>query len=290
MNEVLGIGAALLGSLFGGTAVAATRYAVGGLEPLTVAATRYGIAALCLAPIAIAGRRGMAKRQDLGATLGLGVLFYGIYPFFFTLALAHTTAARGALALATLPLITLALAIALGREAFSRQRLAGILVAVGGLAYALSPKLGGAAAAAWKGDLIMLFAATLQAIYNVLSRPHIERIGALRFTAFGMCIGGSLLVIVAAAAGALQPLATLPVPAWTALAYLGVVGCALLFVLWSVGLRFASPVLVGLTVTLNAVTASLLGALWLGEPVGHELALGLVAVLAGIAIASTARS
>jgi drug/metabolite transporter (DMT)-like permease len=65
-----------------------------------------------------------------------------------------------------------------------------------------------------------------------------------------------------------------------------VIGCALTFVLWSVGLRFASPVLVGLTVTLNAVTASLLGALFLAEPIGHELVFGLATVLLGIAIAT----
>jgi len=286
VNELLGVGAALLGSLLGGTAVAGTRYAVGALEPLGVATLRYAIGALCLAPIALFSLRKLSTRRDIVATITLGALFYAIYPFFFTLALAHTTAARGALALATLPLLTLGLAIVLRRESFSWQRLVGILIAIGGLAYALSPKLDSFAPAAWKGDLIMIGAATLQAIYNVLSRRYIERIGALPFTAFGMCVGAILLVAVSAAAGVSRALPGLDGTAWAAIIYLGVIGCGLTFVLWSVGLQFASPVLVGLTVTLNAVTASLLGALFLAEPIGQELVLGLAAVLLGIAVAT----
>lgn len=286
MSELLGVGAALLGSLLGGTAAAGTRYAVGAIDPLGLAMLRYAIGALCLVPFALFSFRQLEDSRDLLATVGLGVMFFALYPFLFALALAHTTAARGSLVLSTMPLLTLGFAILLRRESFSWKRLAGILLAVGGLAYALSPKLEGSASAARKGDLIMIAATCVQAVYNVLSRPYIQRIGPLPFTAFAMCVGALVLVAFSAASGVFQALPTLGGAAWAAIVYLGVFGCALLWVLWSIGIRLASPSLVALTVTVNALTASLLGAFFLSEPVGHEFIVGLLAVSLGIAVAT----
>ena len=288
MSELLGVAAALLGSVLGGTAVAITRYAVGVIDPLGVTMLRYAIGALCLFPFALPALRRFESTRQALATVGLGVLFFALYPYLFSLALVHTTAARGALALATMPLLTLGFAILLGREVFSWRRLAGILLAVGGLAYGLSPKLGGGAAPAWKGDLIMIAAAGLQAVYNVLARPFIQRMGALRFTAFGMAIGALLLVAASAVSGVFQELPSLSGAAWAAIAYLGLFGCALLWILWSIGIRLASASSVALTVTANALTASFLGAFFLSEPVGYEIIAGLLTVLLGIAIATDA--
>lgn len=286
MSELFGVGAALLGSLLGGTAAAATRYAVGAIDPLGLAMLRYAIGALCLVPFALHSLRKLENSRDLLATVGLGVMFFALYPFLFALSLAHTTAARGSLVLSTMPLLTLAFAILLRRESFSWRRFAGIALAVGGLAYALSPRLEGSASAAGKGDLIMIAATCVQAVYNVLSRPYIQRIGPLPFTALAMCVGALVLVAFSAGSGIFQALPTLGAAAWAAIVYLGVFGCALLWVLWSIGIRFASPSLVAMTVTVNAFTASFLGALFLSEPVGHEFIVGLLAVSLGIAVAA----
>ena len=286
MNELRGVAAALLGSVLGGTAVAATRYAVGAIDPLGVTMLRYTIGAVCLLPFAAPAVRKFENSRQALAIVGLDLLFFALYPYLFALSLAYTTAARGALALATMPLMTLGFAILLGREAFSWKRLVGILIAVGGLGYALLPKIDETTSAAWKGDLIMIAAAGMQSIYNVLSRPFIQRVGALSFTAFGMCIGAFVLVAVSAASGVFQTLPTLGGAAWAAIVYLGIFGGALLWILWSIGIRLASPSAVALTITVNALTASFLGAFFLSEPIGHELIVGLVAVSLGIAVAT----
>lgn len=286
MTELLGVAAALLSSLLGGTAVAATRYAVGAIEPLTLATLRYGIGALCLLPVAIYALKHIEKRTDVFATLGLGVLFFAFFPYLFTLSLAHTAAARGSLALSSLPLLTLGLGIVLRRETFSWNRLIGILVAVAGLTYALLPRLDGSGAAPIKGDLIMIGAACVGAVFNVLSRPYIRRIRVLAFTALGMCIGAGFLALTCGITGAFRHLPDLPAAAWMVVLYLGVIGCALTFLLWSLGIRLASPALVALTVTVNPITASLLGAVYLREPITAQLVAGLIAVLLGIILAT----
>ena len=285
MTELLGFGAALLGSALGGTAVAATRFAVGAIDPLNVAMLRYGIGALVLLPFAFRAVPRLKGKGDVAASVGLGLLFFALYPYAFALALKHTTAVRGSLALATMPLMTLAFAILLRQETFAWTRLAGVLVAMGGIAYALSPGLGAVAPEAWKGDLIMLAATAMQAVYNVLARPYVQRIGALPFTAFGMVVGAIALACICAFLGLYGQLAGLTPLAWSAIAYLGLIGSALLWVLWGIGLRLASPTMVALSVTANVLTAAGLGAMVLGEPLGLEFAVGLLAVLLGIGVA-----
>ncbi|HEY2990411.1 MAG TPA: DMT family transporter [Candidatus Binatia bacterium] len=286
MTELLGVAAALFGSVLGGTVAAASRYAVGTVNPLGVTTLRYSIGAVCLLAFAVPAVRKFENSRQFLAAAALSLLFYALYPYLFTLSFTYTTAARGALALATMPLLTLGFAILLGREAFSWNRLAGIAIAVAGLAYALAPKLGGASSSAWKGDLIMIAAAAVQAMCNILARSFIQRMGALLFTAFGLSIGAVVLVAVSAASGVIQTLPPLETTAWAVIVYLGTVGCGLTWVIWSVAIRLANPSSVALTVTVNALTASFLGAFFLSEPVGYEFIVGLIAVSLGIAVAT----
>jgi drug/metabolite transporter (DMT)-like permease len=72
----------------------------------------------------------------------------------------------------------------------------------------------------------------------------------------------------------------------SAVGFLGIVGGAITFLLWSVGLARATPTRVAVTVALNPVSAMLAGAAWLGEPVGPALLGGLGAVVVGILVAT----
>lgn len=260
--------------------MAATRWAVTGIEPITLAALRYGIAAVCLSPLALGAIRRLGSATDVANAICLSLLFFALFPYLFSLSLAHTTAARGSLALTTLPLLTYALSASLGQETFEPKRLIGIGLAMLGVAIGLSTRLDGGNAL---GDLLMLAAAAVGATYNVMARPLIRSVGALRFTAFGLAVGASALVGLNAQ-GPGTP--SLDANQWLAVTYLGVVGCALTFALWSIGLRHAPPALVALTVTLNPVASGLIAAAFLGEPVTREMLAGLLFVVAGLAVAS----
>lgn len=78
--------------------------------------------------------------------------------------------------------------------------------------------------------------------------------------------------------------------AWAAVGYLGVVGAALTFWLWSKGLERTTPTRVAVTVTVNPISSMTLGAALLGEPVTLRLLTGLGAVLAGIWLATRERA
>src|SRR5205807_5445399 len=88
-REALGIIAAILSSAVGGINTAATRFAIGATDPVTLAALRFGLGFLLLLPIALALCSRWPRRQDwIGAAL-LGILFFAVYFGLFNLALRY---------------------------------------------------------------------------------------------------------------------------------------------------------------------------------------------------------
>jgi drug/metabolite transporter (DMT)-like permease len=74
---------------------------------------------------------------------------------------------------------------------------------------------------------------------------------------------------------------------WIAGLYLGIAGGALAFILWVLALERASPTRVANTMTVNPLAAGLLATQLVGEPITPNLVLGLIAVFAGIWIATS---
>jgi drug/metabolite transporter (DMT)-like permease len=290
MNERIGVLIAVLSSTFGGTAAAVTRYVVGAIDPVTIAAFRFGIGVAVLLPLALLLRSALPRGRDWIGTGLLGVMFFAVFFVFYNIAMAYTTAARGALALSTLPLWTMVVAALLGAEALTARKTLGVLIAVGGVALALVAGLASAPAGAWRGDLIMLGATLCMAFYNVWSRPFIARSSPLGFVTASMGAGAACLVIVAGLSNGFAVTQSFTAAQWIAVIYLGVFGGAVAFFLWVLALRMTTPTRVANTMTVNPIAASLLAAVIVSEPIGWNLVLGLAAVAAGIWLASTAAS
>lgn len=284
--ERLGILAAVFSSALGGTAVVVTRYLTSTLDPLTIGAIRFAGGFLVLAAVARWSGQQWPRRGDWPGTAALGLLFFGLFPILFTAALIYTTAARGALALSTLPLLTMAAAAALRIEPPTLRKLLGVLIAIGGVTFALNANLRNAPPDAWRGDLLMIGAAVCMAFYNVWSRPFIARSGPIPFAAFGMGVGAACLGVGSLLSGGASRLPLLSASQWLAGAYLAIVCGALIFFLWAYALGRASPTLVAVSVAINPITASILAVSMLGEEINPELLIGLIGTLVGIAVAS----
>ena len=285
--ERKGIVAALVSSALGGSAGAMTRYVIGAIDPVTLAAFRFGIAFLIVLPVALVLRSRWPQGRDWYGVAALGVLFFCVFFVLYNLALSYTSAARGSLALSTLPVVTMLVGSALGVEALTRRKTTGVLVATGGVALALAAGLASAPAGAWRGDLIMMGATLIMALYSVWSRTLITRSSRLGFLAAGMGFGAAASVMVAWHSGGFAAVQNLGAAQWAAVTGIAVLGGAASFYLWVYALERTTPTRVTNTMTINPISASLLAALLLGEPLGFNLALGVVAVGSGIWIAST---
>jgi drug/metabolite transporter (DMT)-like permease len=123
----------------------------------------------------------------------------------------------------------------------------------------------------------------------VWSRPFIARSSPLAFQAAGMGVGAVCLAALALAGGGFAASAAFGAPQWAAVLFMGVFGAAVNFYLWVWALERTTPTRVATTITVNPVSASLLAALLVGEPIGLDLVIGILAVLAGIWVAATER-
>jgi drug/metabolite transporter (DMT)-like permease len=286
--ERRGVLAAILSSTCGGLTGAVTRYVIGATDPLTLAAFRFGIAFLLILPLALMLKSRWPKGRDLLGVAVLGILYFALFFVLYNESLAMTTAARGSLALSTLPLVTMIVAALLGKERMTARKTLGVLIAVGGAAAALLTGLDGAPAGAWRGDLLMLGATLIMAFYTVWSRPFMQRSSRLGFLAAGMGFGSGASALLAWERGGWALTQSFGAAQWTAVAFIGLVGGALAFYLWVYALEHTTPTRVANTMTINPIAASLLAAVLVGEPLGLNLAVGIAAVAVGIWLASSA--
>ncbi len=287
MSEWIGVSIALVSSCLGGTAAAITRYLVGNADPITLAILRWGIGFAVLLPTALLLGVRWPPGREWPAVALLGLCFFGLFFVLYNIAIGFTTAARASLALATLPLHTMVVGALLGIEPLTSRKSIGVGVAVLGVIAALASGLSTAPSGAWRGELIMTGAVLCMAFYNVWSRPFIQRSSALGFLTVGMGAGAAALILMGSLTGSVAVLSSLSTPQWIAGVYLGVGGGALAFILWVMALERATPTRVANTMTVNPIAAGLLATQLVGEPITLNLVLGLVAVFAGIWIATT---
>src|SRR3954467_15546548 len=233
MTEVLGVLAAVVSSALGGTSIGATRFLVNAIDPLAIGSFRFGVGFLLLLPVALVQGHRWPTRDDLPAVAGLGLLFYAAFPILFNASLIFTTAARGGLALSTLPLLTMLVGAALGSEPLTARKTTGVLLAISGVSIALLSGLATAPDGAWRGDILMVCAALCMALYSIWSRPFIRRSGPIPFTTLAMAVGAAVLVILSKLRGSFAPIEALAPSQWLAVLYLGAFGSALTFYLWS---------------------------------------------------------
>jgi drug/metabolite transporter (DMT)-like permease len=108
-------------------------------------------------------------------------------------------------------------------------------------------------------------------------------LGALAALATGLA---AALILLGAATGSFLVLQRFGTAQWIAGLYLGIGGGAAAFILWVMALARASPTRVANTMTVNPIAAALLATQLVGEPITPNLVFGLVAVFAGIWIAT----
>lgn len=132
-----------------------------------------------------------------------------------------------------------------------------------------------------------LTSAASMALGTVLSRRWQPPVSALTFTSWQLTAGGILLVPLALAAEpALPPLSALNV---AGIAYLGLIGAALTYVLWFRGVARLEPAVVSSLGFLSPITAVLLGWGLLGQSLSAAQIAGMAIVVASVWLSQRAQ-
>jgi drug/metabolite transporter (DMT)-like permease len=246
------------------------------IGPLTLAATRFLIASsflvLLLQRLPPEERR---LREDRWLLLGMALSGVVVFTPALYLGLQHTTAVNATLINGMGPLITGVLAALLIGERMSGRQIVGAVAGLLGVVMLIS----GGRFRFWEhmwgsaGDLIVLGAVTLWALYSVLGRRVMHRRSALSASAFSALLGLPLLLL--AAIWEVRMTGLLPSPRLILpLVYIGVAPGVVGLLSWNAGVRRLGAS--GAMVFYNTLPlyGALLGSLFLGEAIGMSHLLG----------------
>jgi drug/metabolite transporter (DMT)-like permease len=284
-RAVANASACIAATLFGASVVA-VRIAVHDIPPLTLALLRFGQGAMVLlAGLALFRReRIRIDVRDLPFLALLGAIFFAVFPTTFNMGMRYEAASRGALLLATMPLWTLGIARFVARERLSIRQVVGVFFSLAGVAAVILQRGGvGGGADLLRGDLLLIATALCGAIYNVAAKRLLAKYGGLTVTFYAMLIG-SVLLTPALAVERSPSLSQLSSETVWMVVFLGVLGGALAFSLWTSALRRLSPTQVAVYINLNPIAATLLGATVLHEQLSALFLVGFIAVAAGVMI------
>ncbi|MFI2373964.1 EamA family transporter [Streptomyces sp. NPDC018964] len=290
----VGLGLALLSALaFGGSGVAAKPLIEAGLDPLHVVWLRVAGAALVMLPSAVRHRGLLRDRPGLLAGFGLFAVA-GVQACYFA-ALSRIPVGVALLVEYLAPALVLGWVRFVQRRPVTRAAAVGVVLAVGGLACVVEVWAGLGFDAL--GLLLALGAACCQVGYFVLSDrggDGEEAPDPLGVIAYGLLVGAAVLTVVArpwsmdwsVLAGSAELDGT-PVAAFVLLAWIVLVATVAAYVTGVVSVRRLSPQVAGVVACLEAVIATVLAWVLLGEHLSAPQIVGGAVVLAGAFIAQS---
>jgi drug/metabolite transporter (DMT)-like permease len=264
----------------------ATRFVVDQTGPASLALLRYAIGFLCLLPVAVALPRPKFAARDLAPIALLGITQFGVLIALLNYGLRFVPSARAALIFATMPLLTMLLAAALGHERLGAFKAAGVLLTIAGVALALGEKAlaGRGEAQVWVGEAAVFASALSGAVCSVLYRPYVRRYPTVPVSAFAMLASVAFLAVLAAREGFFAAWPHFSGGGWAAVVFIGFSsGIGYFLWLWALGNAPATDVTVFLA--LSPFTAAALGALFLAEGVSTPAVVGLLSVGVGLWLA-----
>ncbi|MER5212119.1 EamA family transporter [Streptomyces sp. NPDC002838] len=291
----VGLGLALASALaFGGSGVAAKPLIEAGLDPLHVVWLRVAGAALVMLPVAWRHRALLRRRPALLAGFGLFAVA-GVQACYFA-AISRIPVGVALLVEYLAPALVLGWVRFVQRRPVTRAAALGVVLAVGGLACVVEVWSGLSFDAL--GLLLALGAACCQVGYFVLSDQGSDAgdqaPDPLGVIAYGLLVGTAVLTVVArpwtmdwAVLARAADMDGTPVAAGLLLAWIVLVATVLAYVTGVLAVRRLSPQVAGVVACLEAVIATVLAWVLLGEHLSAPQIIGGAVVLAGAFIAQS---
>lgn len=291
-----GLGIALVSALaFGGSGVAAKPLISAGLEPLHVTWLRVAGAALVMLPVAWRHRELPRRRPALLAGFGL-LAVAGVQACYFA-ALSRIPVGVALLIEYLAPALVLGWVRFVQKRPVTRAAAVGVVLAVGGLACVVEVWSGLSLDAVGLG--LALGAACCQVGYFVLSDHGTDgddTVDPLGVIAYGLLVGAVVLTVIArpwgmewAVLGGSAAMNGTPVPAALLLAWIVLIATVAAYLTGVVSIRRLSPQVAGVVACLEAVIATVLAWVLLGEHLSAPQIVGGVVVLIGAFIAQSAK-
>ncbi len=204
-------------------------------EPLALNALRFPMAAVALW-ILVRRLDGSLKPdpEDLRRIITLGLLGNVAYQLCFIFGVDSTFAGNASLLLATTPVWTLFLSSVAGHERPGGWAIIGVAGTLIGIFMVItgSRDAGTLASPTTRGDLLILIASVLWAMYTVGGRKPVTRYGALRVTAWTLWVATPIIFFMGLPGLMRTDFRTITPEAWIGVTYAGLLGIGLAYLLW----------------------------------------------------------
>ena len=263
------------------------KWAFESFTPHAVAAWRIGGGAALLLALAWAvhGRAVLPHKKDLVRLQLCSLLGVAANQLLFLEGLARSNSTNAGLLVATIPVITLAIAAALGIERLYGSRLLGLAIALAGKALLLlasDADVSGAGSDPFVGNLLMLANVVCYSIYLVATRDLVRKYPPLVVTAWAFALSVPAIVFFAWGAD-MWPADASERARWS-LAWVLAFPTVLAYLLNLFALARLGPATVASLIFLQPLLAGFAGVFFLDEALTVELVVAGVAILLGLVL------
>lgn len=262
-------------------------------EPLALNALRFPMAAVALW-ILVRRLDGSSKPdpEDLRRIITLGLLGNVAYQLCFIFGVDSTFAGNASLLLATTPVWTLFLSSVAGHERPGGWAIIGVAGTLIGIFMVItgSRDAGTLASPTTRGDLLILIASMLWAMYTVGGRKPVTRYGALRVTAWTLWVATPIIFLMGLPSLMKTDLRTITPEAWIGITYAGLLGIGLAYLLWYRAVERIGNNRTAVYSNLVPVAALITAWIWLGEVPTTLQLIGAAVILVGLTLARLAHS
>src|ERR671932_2715635 len=260
------------------------------LAPFAINLIRWLVACIVLVTLTLLfeGRFPRPARHQWLGLVAMSLTGVVLFNALVYLSLVYTTSTNAALINGATPVLTMVLAATVGLDRLTGRRLAGALVSLVGVSWIVSQgSLEALVGLSFnRGDLVMLIAALMWAIYTILlnrTRGALSLLATLTIVAvlalppLGV-IGGYELI--SHPVGPITPLVIV------GLVYISVLASVAAFMAWSIGIKDIGAAQGSIFLNLIPVFTAVIAVLTLGERIRLDQFIGGLLVIGGVTLAS----
>lgn len=258
------------------------KYAMAYLSPAALVGVRTLVGAPILLGLAGLVRAPRPTRQDLLPLAGLAFLGISLNQILYAEGLKRAGAVNAVVLTALIPVITLLVGMALGRESPPWSRRLGILVACLGVWILVGAERFELRSDRTLGNLLILSNTTSYALYLVLARPTIARLGPIGSIGWIFLFGALEALPFTGPALWAVPWAEVPSRGWWALGFIILGPTVATYFLNAYALRFAPSSLVATYIGLQPLVGALGAVVFLGDAPSLRTAVAAVVIVAGV--------
>lgn len=261
------------------------------LPPFGINLVRWVLACIVLVPLTLAleGRFPRPARHQWFSLAAMAVTGVVLFNALVYLSLRHTTSTNAALINGTTPILTMLIAAMVGLDRLTGRRLAGAFVSLVGVGWIVSQgSLKALTGLSFnRGDLIMLVAALLWAIYTILLNRTRGSLSPLATLTIVAVLALPLLGVVGGYELMTQTIGPITPVVVVGLVYVSVFASVAAFMAWSIGIKSIGAARGSIFLNLIPVFTAVIAVLTLGDRIGLVQLVGGLLVIGGVTLASS---